>query len=82
MRYSASPTDPSGVLKTYRWVCSRCGEEREENRETLIPSSRARFISRILKMRDNYDIRSMKISAESGKLTIEIAFEDSEIQST
>ncbi len=76
VRYNASPTDPNSVLKTFRWVCSRCGEERDETRETLIPSSRARLIGRILKMRDDYDIRSMNISAENGRLTIQIAFED------
>ena len=76
VRYNASPQDPNSVLKTFRWVCSRCGEEREETRETLIPSSRARLIGRILKMRNDYDIRSMNISAENGRLTIQIAFED------
>jgi hypothetical protein len=82
VRYNASQKDPNSVLKTFRWVCSRCGEEREETREILIPSSRARLIGRILKMRDDYDIRSMNISAENGRLTIEIAFEDSQRQST
>jgi len=82
VRYNASPTDPNSVLKTFRWVCSRCGEERGETREILIPSGRARLIGRILKMRDDYDIRSMNISAQNGRLTIEIAFEDSQRQST
>jgi len=82
VRYNASPSGPNSVLKTFRWVCSRCGAEREENRETLIPSTRARFISRMLKMRDDYGIRSMNISAGNGKLTIEIAFEDAQTQST
>lgn len=82
VRYSASPSDSNSVLKTFRWVCSRCGAEREEIRETLIPSSRARLIDRILKMRDEYGIRSMNISAENGRLTIQIAFEGVRSQST
>jgi len=81
VRYNAVPSDPNSVLKTYRWVCSRCGTEREETREALIPTSRARLIGRILEMRDDYGIRSMNISAENGKLTIQIAFEDSQTQS-
>ncbi len=81
IRYNASPSDPNSVLKSYRWVCSRCGAEREETRETVIPSSRARLIGRILKMRDDYGIRSMNISAANAKLTIEIAFEDALVQS-
>jgi len=36
----------------------------------------------MLKMRDDYGIRSMNISAGNGKLTIEIAFEDAQTQST
>jgi hypothetical protein len=82
VRYNASPSDTNRVLKTFRWVCSRCGEEREETREVLIPSSRARLIARMLRMRDAYDIHSMNISADSGKLTIQIAFGDGNGQST
>ena len=82
IRYNASPSDTNQVLKTFRWVCSRCGEEREETREVLIPSSRARLIARMLKMRDSYDIQSMNISADSGKLTIQIEFGDGKGEST
>ena len=76
VRYNASPTDANSVSKTFRWVCSKCGEEREETTETLISTSRARLIGRVLKMRDGYGIRSMNILTENGKLTIHIAFED------
>lgn len=76
IRYNASPSDPNCVLKTFRWVCSKCGAEKEETRQTLMPSSKARLISRILKMRDDYEIRSMNISAGNGTLTIQIAFEN------
>jgi hypothetical protein len=65
-----------------RWVCPRCGEEREETREIRIPSSRARLIARVLRMRDDHDIQSMSISADNGKLTIQIAFGDRQPQST
>jgi len=81
VRYNPSQSDPNNVLKTFRWVCSRCGAEREETREILIPSSRARLIGRILKMRGDYAIRSMNIAAENGRLTIQIAFEDTPGQS-
>lgn len=81
IRYNASPSDPNTILKSFRWVCSKCGAEKEETRETLIPSSKARLISRILKMRDDYEIRSMNISAGNGTLTIQMAFENSEGQS-
>jgi len=47
----------------------------------LIPSSKARLISRILKMRDDYEIRSMNISAGNGTLTIQIAFDNPQGQS-
>jgi hypothetical protein len=82
VRYNASPSDPNSILKTLRWVCSRCGAEREETRQMLLPSSRARFISRILKLRDDYGIRSMNISADNGKLTIQVAFDEPQPQST
>jgi len=81
MRYNASPSDPKSVLKTFRWICSRCGAEREETRETLLPSSRARLISRMLRLRDDYGIRSMNICAENGKLTIQMDFEETQPQS-
>jgi len=81
IRYNASPSDHNSVTKTFRWVCSKCGAEREETRETLIPSSKARLISRILKMRDDYEIRSMNISAGNGTLTIQIAFDNPQGQS-
>jgi hypothetical protein len=81
-RYNASLSDPNRVLKTFRWVCSKCGEEREETRKVLIPSSRARFIARMLRMQQDYDIQSMNIAADSGKLTIQIAFGNEKGQST
>jgi len=57
-----------------RWVCSRCAEETEETRDVLVPSGRARFIARILRMQDEYEIQSMRISADCGQLRIQIAF--------
>jgi HSP20 family molecular chaperone IbpA len=56
--------------------------EREETRKMLIPSSRARLIARVLRMRDDYDIQSTDISADNGKLTIQIAFGNAIGQST
>lgn len=57
-------------------------QEREETREMLIPSHRARFIARMLRMREDYDIQSVNISTDNGKLTIQIAFGDGKGQST
>lgn len=82
VRYNGSPSNPNALLKTYRWVCSRCGTEKEETREALVPSRRARLIDRMLKMREGYGIRSMNVLADKEKLTIQIAFEGSEEQST
>ena len=82
VRYNASPSDPNALLKTFRWVCSRCDTEKEETREVLVPSSRARLIDRMLRMREDYGIRSMSLLADKKKLTIHIAFEESEEQST
>jgi len=81
VRYNASTSGPDSVLKTFRWVCSKCGEEKEESREVTIPSSRARLVARLLKMRDDYGIHSMSISAENGKLTVQMAFRDTKDQS-
>lgn len=47
-----------------------------------MPSHRARFIARMLRMREDYDIQSVNISTDNGKLTIQIAFGDGKGQST
>jgi len=82
VRYNALPSDTDRVMKTFRWACARCGEEREETREVLIPSNRARLIARILRTRDDYGIQSMSISTGNGRLTIQIEFGDAKGQST
>lgn len=82
VQYNASPSDANRVLKTFRRVCSKCRQEREETREMLMPSHRARFIARMLRMREDYDIQSVNISTDNGKLTIQIAFGDGKGQST
>lgn len=82
LRYNAAPSDASRILKTLRWVCSRCGEETEETNDVLVPSDRARFIGRILRMQDDYDIRSMSILADRGQLRVQIAFGNGKEEST
>jgi hypothetical protein len=82
VRYNAAPSDSNRILKTFRWVCSRCGEEAEVTSDVLVPSDRARFIARILRMQDDYDIRSMSILADCGQLRIQIAFGNTGEEST
>ena len=82
VRYNAAPSDSNRILKTFRWVCSRCGEEAEVTSDVLVPSDRARFIARILRMQDDYDIRSMSILADCGQLRIQIAFGNTREEST
>ena len=82
VRYNASPSGTNRVLKTLRWVCSGCGEETAETREVLIPGGRARFITRILRTQDDYDIQSMSISVDCGLLGIQIAFGNGREEST
>jgi hypothetical protein len=57
-------------------------EEAEVTSDVLVPSDRARFIVRILRTQDDYDIRSMSILAGCGQLRIQIAFGNTREEST
>jgi len=78
IRYQGDGSDDEGALvkKSY-WICSACVSESKEVKVQPLPGDKVRIINRLLRMQDDYAIRSMKITSRSEGLIIKIAVDDS-----
>jgi hypothetical protein len=76
VRYQDIPEQASMVLKKSYWVCPTCLTETEEIKNQILPGDKVRIINRLLRMQDDYAIRSMDISSQPEKLVIEITLKD------
>jgi len=77
VRYRENPEQEGTLLKESYWICSLCVTESEELRVQLLPGDKVKIISRLLRMQDDYAIRSMKIASRSERLIIEILVDES-----
>jgi hypothetical protein len=77
VRYRENPEQDGTLLKESYWICSLCVTESEELRVQLLPGDKVKIISRLLRMQDDYAIRSMKIASRSERLIIEILVDES-----
>jgi hypothetical protein len=59
-------------------MCSICVTESEEVKVQPLPGDKVRIINGLLKMQDNYAIRSMKIASRSERLIVEIRVGESD----
>ena len=79
VRYQDNNADQKGtLLKKSYWICSVCVKESEEVKVQPIPGDKVRIINRLLKMQDDYAIRSMKIASRSERLIVEISVGESD----
>ncbi len=76
VQYEENPDQPGTLLKESSWVCPTCLTESVDAKVQLLPGDKVKIINRLLKMQGDYDIRSMNISSESEKLTVEIVVKD------
>jgi len=65
------------LLKESYWICSLCLTEVEEVKVQPIPGDKVQIINRLLRMQDDYAIRSMKIASRSERLIVEISVDES-----
>ena len=73
VRYHDNNPDQEGtLLKKSYWICSVCVTESEEVKVQQLPGDKVRIINRLLKLPDDYAIRSMKIASTSERLIVEI----------
>ena len=76
IRYQENCEESRTLIKKSYWVCPTCLNETEEVKNQLIPGDKVRIIDRMLRMQDDYAIRSMNISSFPEKLVIEIMLRD------
>jgi len=77
VRYQDNSYGEEGtLLKKSYWICSACVTESEEVKVQQLPGDKVRIINRLLKMQDDYAIRSMKIASRSESLIVEIRVAD------
>lgn len=76
VRYQENDSEPTTLLKKSYWICPTCLTETEEVKNQPLPGDKVRIINRILRMQEDYAIRSMNISSYPEKLVIEITVKD------
>ena len=76
VRYQDNPEQAGTVLKKSYWICPTCLTETEEIKNQILPGDKVRIINRLLRMQEDYAIRSMDISSQPEKLIIEITLKD------
>jgi hypothetical protein len=75
--YRESPEQAGSLLKESFWICSLCVTESEELEIQSIPGDKVKIIGRLLRMQDDYAIRSMKIASRGERLIVEISVDES-----
>ena len=79
VRYQGTEPPKTGtLLKKSYWICSLCVTENEEVKVQQLPGDKVRIIHRLLRMVDDYAIKSMKIASRPEKIIVEIAVEAGE----
>jgi hypothetical protein len=76
VRYEENPAEPRTMIKKTYWICSNCLIETEEVKTQNIPGDKVKIINRLLRMQEDYAIRSMSISSYPEKLVIVMTITD------
>jgi len=77
VRYRDNPEQEGTLLKESYWICSVCVIESDELKVQSIPGDKVKIIHRLLRMQDDYAIRSMKITSRPELLIVEIMVDES-----
>ena len=76
IRYQQNDEQSGTLLKTSNWVCPVCLTDREEVKVQPLPGDKVKIINRLLKMNEDYAIRSMNISSQPERLIVEITVKE------
>ncbi len=77
VRYRENPGQEGTLLKESYWICSDCVKESNETKVQLLPTDKVKIINRLLRMQDDYAIRSMKIASTPEGLFVKITVDES-----
>jgi len=58
------------------WACERCGESSEELKEVPEPTERLMLIKRLLKVGEDYDVKSVSIQSDGNRVILAVEFPD------
>jgi len=70
IRYEKRDRASESYLKHMFWACGRCGESSEEVKEVPEPTERLMLIKRLLKVGEDYDVKSVSIQSDANLLFV------------
>jgi len=76
VRYQENTEQPGTLLKKSYWVCPTCLTETEDVKVQPLPGDKVKIINRLLRMQEDYAIRSMNIASQPERLVIEITIKE------
>jgi rubredoxin len=76
VRYQENTEQAGTLLKKSYWVCPTCHTEKEDVKVQPLPGDKVKIINRLLRMQEDYAIRSMNIASQPEKLVIEITIKE------
>ena len=74
IRYEKPDPTADHYLKHMFWACERCGESSEEAKEVPEPTERVMLIKRLLKVGEDYDVKTVSIQSDANAVTLRIEF--------
>jgi len=76
IRYEKPEPTTESYVKHMFWTCQTCGEPSEELREVPEPTERTMLTQRLLRVGEDYDVKSVSIQSEANAVTLRIEFPD------
>jgi len=75
-QYKKPEPASESYLKHMFWACERCGESSEELKEVPEPTERLMLIKRLLKVGEDYDVKSVSIQSDGNRVILTVEFPD------
>lgn len=78
IRYSQpeEPTVPESLNKRMEWICETCTKVEEEIKQVYVPTDKTRIVNRLLRLGDDYDLRSVKIESSPDEIILRVKLPD------
>ena len=76
IRYEKPILTADCYLKHMFWTCEVCGETSEELKELPEPTERVMLVKRLLKVGEDYDVKSVSIHSDARTVTLRVEFPD------
>jgi len=74
IRYENPDPTADHYLKHMFWACERCSESSEELKDVPEPTDRLVLIKRLLKVGEDYDVKSVSIQSDANAVTLRVEF--------